>query len=119
MKMNKFHTSVLLKETIEFLNIPKGKWYIDATLGGGGHTREILKHGGRVLGIDQDSEALEYVGENIKNQIANSKNLILVHGNFRNLTEITRSENIEHVGGVLFDLGISSHHIDTGERGFS
>ena len=64
--MSKFHTPVLLKEAINALDVKKNKQYIDATVGGGGHTQEILKRGGIVLGIDLDQEALDYVKDNFK-----------------------------------------------------
>lgn len=116
--MSKFHSSVLLKEVIEFLKVKKQEKYIDATLGGGGHAKAILELGGIVLGIDVDEEALDYVKKNFKFQISNFK-LMLAKGNFRNIDKIARLNNFEKVSGILFDLGISSHQIDTPERGFS
>lgn len=106
-----YHTSVLLKETIEALQVRKGSKYIDATLGGGGHTGEILARGGNVLGIDQDQDAIDYVKAN--------GNLLLAKGNFKDIDRIAREHGFENVAGILFDLGISSHHVDTGTRGFS
>lgn len=116
--MNNYHTSVLLKEVMDFLQVRKGKKYIDATLGGGGHTREILSRGGIVLGIDFDQDALNYVEKNFKFQISNFK-LTLVKGNFVDLEEIARLKNFTKAEGILFDLGVSSHQIDTAQRGFS
>jgi len=123
--MNNFHTPVLLKEISEYLKVEKGKKYIDATIGGGGHSFEILRRGGTVLGIDVDKEAIEYVKNNFKFQILNFK-LKLVRGNFRDIDEIARLNNFEHVkrgfdrvAGVIFDLGVSSHQIDSPTRGFS
>lgn len=112
--MNSFHTPVLLQEVIDFLKVTSGKKYIDATLGGGGHTRKILEEGGKVLGIDADSEAIKYV----KNQILD-KNLILVKGNFRDLDKFAHSKNFDKISGIIFDLGVSSYQIDNPERGFS
>ena len=66
--MNNFHTPVLLKEVIDNLRVEKGKKYIDATIGGGGHAIEILKRGGEVLGIDVDRDVIQYIGSEIKNQ---------------------------------------------------
>ena len=116
--MNNFHTSVLLKETIDFLQVKKGGKYIDATLGGGGHTLEIIKRGGIVLGIDFDQEALDYVERNFKFQISNFK-LTLAKGNFKNLEEIAHSNNFNKVKGIIFDLGVSSYQLENGKRGFS
>lgn len=113
-----YHIPVLLKETINGLAIKKGEKYIDATVGGGGHTREILKRGGIVLGIDTDPEALEYIEENFKFQISNFK-LKLAHGNFAHLEEIALKNGFAQVAGILFDLGVSSHQLETEDRGFS
>ncbi len=118
-----FHQPVLLKETIAALNIKSGGKYIDATLGGGGHSFEILKLGGKVLGIDCDREAIDYtsgrwkVGSRKWN--AKEENLILVHGNFKNLEEIAHSNGFDKVSGILFDLGVSSHQLESQGRGFS
>ena len=106
-----YHTSVLLQETIDFLNVQDGKQYIDATLGGGGHTREILERGGKVLGIDADQDAIDYVGT--------KDNLTVAKGNFKDIDRLARENGFEQVAGILFDLGISSHHVDDAARGFS
>lgn len=116
--MNKYHTSVLLQEAIDQLKVEKGKRYIDATLGGGGHSFEILKRGGVVLGLDVDQDALDYVRENFKFQISNFK-LKLARGNFKNIDKLAEEHGFNNVAGVLFDLGVSSHHFDEAERGFS
>jgi 16S rRNA (cytosine1402-N4)-methyltransferase len=116
--MNNYHTPVLLKEVIELLQVQSGKKYIDATIGGAGHTEVILSLGGKVLGIDEDQDALDYIRANGKWQMANGK-LTLVKGNFSNLEEIAHLNNFNLVSGVLFDLGVSSYQVDTAERGFS
>ncbi len=116
--MNNFHTPVLLKEVLGFLEVKEGKRYIDATLGGGGHTGEILRLGGRVLGIDQDEEALKYVKNNFKLQITNSK-LLTAKGNFRDIDRIAHLNKFDKVGGIIFDLGLSSYQVDNPKRGFS
>ncbi|MBI2028499.1 MAG: 16S rRNA (cytosine(1402)-N(4))-methyltransferase RsmH [Candidatus Levybacteria bacterium] len=116
--MDNFHTPVLLKEVIENLRIEKDKKYIDATIGGGGHAVEILKLGGKVLGIDVDREAIGYIKDQELN-IKNSKNLILVKGNFRDIDEIAKSKGFDKVAGIIFDLGASSHQLERQERGFS
>jgi len=137
MTMDRFHIPVLLSETINGLKITNGKKYIDATLGGGGHTRVILEKGGIVLGIDFDPEALEYVRENYKLQItrlqmppattskmladggqANFK-LKIIKGNFKDLKVIAQHNGFNKVAGILFDLGVSSHQLETSYRGFS
>lgn len=120
--MGNYHTSVLLKEAIEFLKIKNQGKYIDATLGGGGHTGRILELGGNVLSLDVDQDALAHVEEKFK--IQNSKfkigdQIILAKGNFRNIGEIARKNGFGQVDGILFDLGVSSHQFDTAERGFS
>ena len=120
--MNNFHTPVLLKEVIENLRVEKGKKYIDATIGGGGHAFEILERGGIVLGIDVDREAIEHIREEVgsqKSEVKNSKRLILVKGNFRDIDKIAHSKGFDKVSGIVFDLGVSSHQLEEGERGFS
>ena len=116
--MSKFHTSVLLKESTDFLKVKSGKKYIDATLGGGGHAEEIIKLGGIVLGIDIDKDAIDYVSKSFELRIKN-KELVLAKGNFKDLKEIAHSKNFDWVCGILFDLGVSSRQIDSPDRGFS
>lgn len=113
--MSNYHTSVLLQEAISFLDIKKGNSYIDATLGGGGHTEEILKNGGKVLGIDVDEDAINYV----KDRFNNSPQLVLDKGNFKDIDNLARINGFDKASGILFDLGISSYQVDTAERGFS
>lgn len=116
--MNNYHTSVLLEEVMNYLQVKRGNRYIDATLGGGGHAKEIILNGGLVLGIDIDQDALDFVNKNQELSIKNQK-LILAKGNFIDLNEIIHLKNFSKVNGILFDLGVSSHQIDTAERGFS
>lgn len=111
--MDTYHVPALLNETIEGLNIKPGGKYIDATLGGAGHTKEILRLGGIVLGIDSDIDAIENAKQ------LNFKNLILVQGNFAHLKQIAQENNFLEVDGVLFDLGVSTHQLETENRGFS
>lgn len=118
--MNNYHTSVLLQEVIDYLQVQPGKWYVDATLGGGGHTLEVLRKGGNVMGIDVDLDAHKYVTtliESDKRQIIGT--FIPAHGNFENLDEIAKMKKVSSIAGILFDLGVSSHQFDTPERGFS
>lgn len=112
------HIPVLLKEAIDALNIEPGKKFIDATLGGGGHTKEILKRGGIVLGIDQDDEALAFVNEDQRSSIKDQI-LRVAKGNFKDIQLIAKGNNFEKVDGILFDLGVSSYQLDTADRGFS
>ena len=109
-----FHKPVLLKEAIKALNVKKGKKYIDTTLGGGGHTKEILKKGGTVLGIDWDAEAIASANLRLK-----TEHLILVQGNFRDIKKIAEQHGFDKVAGILFDLGLSSWQIEQSKRGFS
>lgn len=119
--MNSFHTPVLLKEVVEYLKIEKGKKYIDATVGGGGQTVEILKRGGIVLGIDCDQEAIDCVKQDLSNVILQDdrKCVTLVKGNFRDIDKIAHLNNFDKVAGIIFDLGVSSHQLEVPGRGFS
>ncbi|OGD93164.1 16S rRNA (cytosine(1402)-N(4))-methyltransferase [Candidatus Curtissbacteria bacterium RIFCSPHIGHO2_01_FULL_41_44] len=111
----KYHTPVLLQEVIDFLNPAPGDLFIDATVGGAGHTHEILKRGARVLGIDRDPEAIEH----IKNQFKIRENLHLVRGNFTSIGQIARENGFNQINGIIFDLGVSSHQLEKAQRGFS
>jgi len=106
-----------LDESIEGLNIKADGIYVDATLGGGGHTREMLKRvtTGKVIGIDQDDYAIERATEELKDY----KNFTAVRNNFSNINEILDNLSIEKIDGILFDLGVSSFQLDIPERGFS
>lgn len=105
-----YHEPVLVGEVLAGLQVAFGKRYIDATIGGGGHTKEIVKRGGIVLGIDTDGDAVD------ENKGMQWK---VVQGNFRNIEQIACENGFEHPDGILFDLGVSSHQLDTKERGFS
>lgn len=117
--LNFEHVPVLLKETLEYLDLKKGGAYIDGTLGGAGHSLEILKRiipGGLLLGIDQDSNAIEAAGKRLE---AYKDNVIIVHDNFRNIKAIAGQRGLGEVDGILLDIGVSSHQLDEEERGFS
>jgi len=115
--MDYTHKSVLLDESINGLNIKPDGIYVDATLGGGGHTYEILKQltTGKVIGIDQDDYAISKASEKLKE----FKNFIPVRNNFHNIDEILKELNIDKIDGIIFDLGVSSFQLDIPERGFS
>ncbi len=121
--MSSFHTPVLLKEVIEFIRVEEGKHYIDATVGGGGYTQEILRRGGIVLGIDVDQDAIEHVSGRwkVESRSWNIKedNLRIIRGNFRNIGDIARFHGFAKVSGIVFDLGVSSYQLEKVERGFS
>lgn len=111
---------------VDGLNVKEGCWYIDATLGDGGHSLEILRRGGRVFGIDADGQAIERVRERFKGLGIKSNLFILVQGNFRDLKQlILQTANSGQIDqnlgfrGVLYDLGVSSLQLETPERGFS
>ncbi len=108
-----YHTPVLLKESIEALQISPSGNYADVTFGGGGHSQEILKRlvTGRLLAMDQDADVVDH--------IPNSSNFIFVNSNFRYLKNYCGSYNLAPLNGILADLGVSSHQFDTPERGFS
>ena len=110
-----YHTSVLLRETIDALQIIPGKRYIDATFGGGGHSFEILSRGGKVLGIDQDQDAIDEYEKKFKI----GEDLILVKGNFKDIDRLALDNGFKNAAGVLFDLGVSGHQFDQADRGFS
>lgn len=111
------HIPVLLNETIEGLNINPNGIYVDGTAGGGGHSYEILKKlkSGKLYSIDQDPDAIQTVTKKFEN-IPNS---VILQGNFSNMKELLEKENVFSVDGVLLDIGVSSHQLDTAQRGFS
>jgi len=112
------HEPVLLEETINGLNIKPNGIYVDGTLGGAGHSKEILKQlssKGLLVGIDRDEEALKAAKENLKE----FENVKYIHGNHDEITEILESLDIKEVDGILLDLGVSSYQLDERNRGFS
>ena len=113
------HVSVLLNETIDGLNINPDGIYVDGTLGGGGHSYEICKRlsdKGRLIGIDQDGEALEAARERLKEF---EDKITLVRSNYCEIDTILKDLEIEKVDGIVLDLGVSSYQLDNLERGFS
>lgn len=112
------HHPVLLSEVIAHLNIKKDGRYIDATLGEGGYTREILELGGKVLGIDLDQEQIANIDENLGLRMKNGE-LKLVQGNFANIEEIAKKNNFFPVDGIVFDLGLSLRQLKESGKGLS
>lgn len=112
------HISVLLEECIEGLDIKPDGIYVDGTLGGAGHSKEIVKKldKGFLIGIDQDTNAIAKATEVLEPYKENVK---IVHDNFRNLKNVLWFLDVPKIDGVLLDLGVSSHQLDEGERGFS
>ncbi len=109
-----YHVPVLLKPSVDGMNIHPDGTYVDVTFGGGGHSREILSRLGKkgtLLGFDQDEDA--------ERNIVNNPQFIFVRSNFRYLHNFLRYHNIEQIDAILADLGVSSHHFDDSERGFS
>jgi 16S rRNA (cytosine1402-N4)-methyltransferase len=115
-----FHNPVLSQAVTEGLITDPNGVYVDATLGGGGHAAailEVLGADGRLIGIDRDPEAVEETTS--KSIVGRDPRLVVLAGNFRDLKSLLRDINVDLVHGILLDLGVSSHQIDTAERGFS
>lgn len=112
------HVPVLLNETVDYLQVKAGGIYVDCTLGGGGHSLEILKRlkgEGTLIGIDQDLEAIKAAKEKLKD----FSNVIYVHDNFYNIDKILQNLEIASVDAIMMDLGVSSFQLDEAQRGFS
>lgn len=113
------HISVLKEETIESLNIKPDGIYVDGTLGGGGHSLEICKklgNKGRLIGIDQDMDAIRAATERLKDY---EDKVTIVHSNYKDIDSVLRGLSIDGVDGILLDLGVSSYQLDNAERGFT
>ncbi len=113
--MEDFHKPVLLREVLDRLDIRVNAWYLDATLGDGGHSLGILEKGGNIVGIDVDPEAIKRAGVRL-GKIAQLDRFKLLSGNFRNLKDLVGDKKF---AGVLFDLGVSSLQLEDPKRGFS
>src|SRR4051812_48755301 len=111
-----YHRPVLLAETVEALRPVNGKLVVDATLGGGGHTEALLESGAVVIGLDQDPEAIAYATARLKRF---GDQFHAIHCNFADADVALDRYAVPLVDGVVMDLGISSHQVDTAERGFS
>lgn len=116
--MNFEHISVLLNEVLEELNIKEDGIYVDGTLGGAGHSLEIVKKltTGKLIGIDQDENALEKAGQVLEEY---KDKVILVKNNYENIDKVLEELGIESIDGMLLDIGVSSHQLDEETRGFS
>jgi 16S rRNA (cytosine1402-N4)-methyltransferase len=117
--LNFEHKPVLLEETLEYLELKRGGIYIDGTLGGAGHSSEIIKRilpGGVLIGIDQDSNAINAAKERLSEY---KENVIIVRDNFRNIKAVAKENGFAEVDGILLDIGVSSHQLDEEVRGFS
>ena len=114
-----YHKPVLKEKVIEYLIIDKSGTYVDATVGTGGHAASILEQlneGGKLLGTDKDNESIKIAEERLKRF---EKKVEFFNQSYSHLPEILKSQNVEKIRGVLFDLGLSSYQLDTPERGFS
>lgn len=111
------HTPVLLNEVLQGLDIKEDGTYVDCTMGGGGHSGEILKHltTGTLIGFDRDIEAVNVCREKFKD----NKNVLIFHSNYKDAPAILKENGFNEIDGYLVDLGVSSYQIDNGERGFS
>jgi 16S rRNA (cytosine1402-N4)-methyltransferase len=121
-----FHLPVLLPEVITDIGIKEEKIYIDATLGGGGYTFEILKKRGKVIAIDADKDAINYVKDRVKKLIQSDEldrdaeeRIYYVHGNFSDIEKISNNLGQAEIYGIIFDLGISTYQIEKSGRGFA
>lgn len=113
------HKSVLLDETVDSLNVKSGGIYVDGTLGGGGHSYQILKRmngKGRLIGIDQDEDAICAATERLREY---GDMVTIVRDNYCNIKNVLDNLGITGVDGIVLDLGVSSYQLDTSERGFS
>ncbi len=113
------HISVLLEETIDSLNIKPDGVYVDGTLGGGGHSLEICKRlgkGGRLIGIDQDMDAINAATERLKDH---KDKVTVVHSNYQDIDTVLKGLSVSGVDGIVLDLGVSSYQLDNVDRGFT
>ncbi len=117
--MSEYHVPVMLSETVNALQVGTGKLYFDGTLGGGGHTGEILRRGGRVIATDRDMEAIDFSRMKLSQIADYNGKYTIVKDNFKNVLEVLSSNEIDALDGAVLDLGISSHQVDENLRGFS
>ena len=112
------HVSVMLCETVDLLGVREGGVYVDGTLGGGGHSAEILRRlngTGHLYGIDRDADALDAATA----RLSGAGNFTAIRGNFHDVRALLAAQGVEKIDGMMIDLGVSSYQLDTAERGFS
>jgi len=112
------HLSVMLMETVDMLGVREGGVYVDGTLGGGGHSAEILRRlggTGHLYGIDRDNDALAAA----QARLGGAGNFTAIKGNFHDVRELLAAQGVAKIDGMMIDLGVSSYQLDTAERGFS
>lgn len=115
--MSGYHVPVMLEECLSALNVRKGGIYLDGTLGGGGHSSEILKRGGTLIALDRDNEAIAESKKRFEDEKLSG--YTIVKSNFHDAAKVLDDLGVDGIDGALLDLGISSHQIDDPERGFS
>lgn len=108
-----YHIPVMCAETVDGLNVARGGVYLDATLGGGGHSSAILERGGRVVAIDRDDDAIDFCKARMSGDIT------YIKGKYEDAAKLLETRGITSVSGAVMDLGVSSHQLDDAERGFS
>lgn len=117
--MTDYHVPVMLRESVDALRVSEGKLYFDGTLGGSGHSGEILRRGGRLIATDRDMEAIDYARMKLSQITDYNGRYTLVKDNFKNVLEVLRTYSADALDGAILDLGISSHQVDENVRGFS
>lgn len=132
-KLKNLHQPIMVDQVLKYLDPQSDHWYLDATLGDAGHTLELLRHGSKVLGLDQDPQALDRSQARIENQfpdlrlkrlaqpqsVDSSLDCLILKANFAHLKQVVGSLNLPQFSGILFDLGVSTHQLLSPERGFS
>lgn len=119
MEKQEGHKPVLLEECLQNLNLFPGQWIVDGTLGGGGHSEEILKKilpSGKLIGVDKDEEAIKRCQKRFQGA---GNDILYLHGDFKELPQLLAQAGIKTVGGILIDLGVSSFQLEDAARGFS
>lgn len=119
--MNAYHTPVMVTESVAALRVTPGKWYIDATLGGGGHAGAILDAGGNVLGLDLDRDAVAHATDKLSERGSADRDgnrWIIRQGSYADMDRISAECGISSVAGVIFDLGVSGYQLDNEDKGF-
>lgn len=118
-ELEQYHISVMPDETLDAIKVREGGIYFDGTLGGGGHSGQILARGGRLVATDRDIDAIDHCVKKFSAQTEYNGRYNLVKDNFKNIKDVLQRLDINMIDGAILDLGISSHQIDIKERGFS